>query len=90
MPHGFKSGLTIDALLNSEAYVSAIAEAELDRKKHYSPTNDFKSEHPTKLEIQVANGQLGKPIATTTSEFDIGDHSIAKHFVVMTSLTGQS
>ena len=44
-------------------------------------------EHPN-FQIQVANGQLQKPIATATLKFDIGDHIFAEHSVVMTNLTG--
>ena len=36
----------------------------------------------------MANGQLEKPIATATLKFDIGDHSLAEHFIVMKNLTG--
>ena len=84
----FESGLTIDALVYSEAYVSAIAQTELDRMKQQAPANIFKNDDPPNFQIQVANGQLEKPIATATLKFDFGDNTFAEHFVVMKNLTG--
>ena len=88
VPLGLKNGLTIDALVDSGVYVSAIAQKELDRIKHESPSNILKIDDPPNFQIEVANGQLEKPIATTTLKFDIGDHIFAEHFVVMEKLTG--
>ena len=88
VPLDFKNGLTIDALVDSGAYVSAIAQKELDRIQQQSPSNILKIDDPPKFQIQVANGQLEKPTATTTLKFDIGDHIFAEHFVVMKNLTG--
>ena len=42
VPLDFKNGLTIDALVNSGAYVSAIAQKDLDRIKQQSPSNILK------------------------------------------------
>ena len=88
VPLDFKNGLTIDALVDSGAYVSAKAQKELDRIKQESPSNILKIDDPPNFQIQVANGQLEKPKATTTLKFDIGDHIFAEHFVVMKNLTG--
>ena len=88
VPLDFKNGLTIDALLDSGAYVSEIAQKELDSIKQQSPSNIPKNDDPPNFQIQVANGQLGKPAATATLKFDIGDHTFAEHFVVMKNLTG--
>ena len=38
--------------------------------------------------MQVANGQLEKPLSTATLKIEIGDNSFAEHFVVMKKLTG--
>ena len=84
----FKNGLTIDALVDSRAYVSAITQTELDRIKQQAPGDIFKMDDPPNFQIQVANGQLEKPISTTTLDFDIGDNGFAEHFVVMKILTG--
>ena len=88
VPLDFKNGLTIDALVGSGAYVSAIAQKELGRIKQQSPSNILKIDDSPNFQIQVANGQLEKPTATTTLKFDIGDHIFAEHFVVMNNLTG--
>ena len=84
----FENGLTTDALVDSGAYVSAIAQKELDRIEQQAPSIILKIDDSPNFQIQVANGQLEKPIATTTLEFDIGDHIIAEHFVVVKNLTG--
>ena len=84
VPLDFENGLTIDAL---GAYVSAIAQTELDRIKQQAPSNILKIDDPPNFQIQVANGQLEKPTAIATLKFDIGDHVFAEHFVVM-NLTG--
>ena len=84
----FENDLTIDALIDSGAYVSAIAQKRLDRIQQQAPSNILKIDDPPNFQIQVANGQLEKPTATTTYKFDIGDHIFAEHFVVMKNLTG--
>ena len=88
IPLDFENGLTIDALVDAGAYVSAIAQKELDRIKHQFPSNILKIDDPPNFQIQVANGQLEKPTATAKLKFDIGDHICAEHFVVMKNLTG--
>ena len=88
VPLDFENGSTIDALVDSGAYVSAIAQNELDRIKQQSPSNILKIDDPPNFQIQVANGQLEKPTATATLKFDIGDHNFAEHFVMMKNLTG--
>ena len=88
VPLDFKNGLTTDALVDSGAYVSAIAQRKLDRIKQESPSNILKIDDPPNFQIQLANGQLEKPTATATLKFDIGDHFLAEHFVVMKNLTG--
>ena len=88
VPLEFENGLTIDALVDWGAYVSAIAQKELDRIKQQAPSNIIKIDEPPNFQIQVSNGQLEKPTATGTLKFDIGDHIFAEHFVVMKNLTG--
>ena len=89
VPLDFENGLTIDALVDSGAYVSAIAQKEeLDRIKQQSPSNILKIDEPPNFQFQVANGQLEKPTATATLKFDTGDYIFAEHFVVMKNLTG--
>ena len=83
----FENGLTIDALVDSAAYVSAIAETKLDGIKQQAPANIFKNDDPPNFQIQVANGHLEKPISTATPKFDIGDNTFGEHFVEMKNLT---
>ena len=87
-PLDFETGLAIDALVDSGAYVSAIAQTELDRIEQQAPANIFKIDDPPNFQIQVANGELEKPISTATLKFDIGDNPFAEHFVVMKIFTG--
>ena len=68
--------------------MSAIAQKELNRIQQQSPSNILKIDDRPNFQIQVANGQLEKPTATTTLKVDIGDHIFAEHFVVMKNLTG--
>ena len=88
VPLDFENGLTIDALVDLGAYVSAIAQKELDRFKQQALSNILKIDDPPNFQIKVANGQLEKPAATATLKFDIGDHIFAEYFVVMKYLTG--
>ena len=88
VPLDFENSLTIEALVDSGAYVSAKAQKDLDRVKQQAPSNILKIDEPPNIQIQVANGQLEKPTATATLKFDIGDHIFAEHFIVMKNLTG--
>ena len=88
VPLIFEIGLTMDALADSGAYVSAIGEKELDRIKQQAPYNLFKIEDPPDFQIQLVNVQLERPIATATITFNIGDHIFAEPFVVMKNLKG--
>ena len=83
----FENNLTVDALVDSGAFVSAIAQDDLDTIKEKAPNNVLKIDDPTNFQIQVANGHLEKPIATITLKFEIGDNIFAEHFVVMKRLT---
>ena len=84
----FKNGLTIGALVDSGAYVSAIAQNELDTIKQQSPSSILEIDDPPNFQLQVAKVQLEKPTATAILKFDIGDHIFAELFVVMKNLTG--
>ena len=83
VPLGFENVLTTDALVESRAYVSAIAQTEMNRIKQQAPANIFRIDDPPSFEIQVAIDQLERPISTTTLKFDIGDNTFAKHFVIL-------
>ena len=62
VPLDSENGLTIDALVDSRAYVSAIAQTELDKIKQQAPANNFEIDDQPNFQIQVANGQLEQPI----------------------------
>ena len=84
----FENGSKIIALVESGADVSAIPLKELDKVKQKAPSNILKTDDSLSFQIQVANGFLEKPIATTTLKFDIGDHIFADQFVVSKNMTG--
>ena len=46
VPLGFQNMLTVDALADSGAFVSAIAENELDRIEEEAPNNILKIDDP--------------------------------------------
>ena len=88
VPLDFEKNLTVDALVDSKAFVSAIARDDLETIKQKAPNNILKIDDPPNFQIQVANDQLGKPLSTATLKFEIGDNPFAEHFVVMKKLTG--
>ena len=88
VPLDFENTHTVDALVDSGAFVSAIAQDDLETIKRKAPRNILKIDEPPNFQIQVANGQSEKPISTATVKFEIGDNGFAEHFVVMKKLTG--
>ena len=87
VPLDFENNITVDALVDSGAFVSAIAQNDSDTKKEKAPKNFVKINDPPDFQIQVANGQLEKPLATATLNFSIGDNTFAEHFVVIKKIT---
>ena len=88
VPLDFENNHTVDALVDSGAFVSAIAQDDLETIKQKAPNNILKIDDPPNFQIQVANGQLEKPLSTATLKFEIGENSFAEHFVVMKKLMG--
>ena len=88
VPLDFQNNFTIDALVDSRAFVSAIAQDDMETIKQKAPNNFLKIDDPPNFQLQVANGRLEKPLSTATLKFEIGDNSFAEHFVVMRKLTG--
>ena len=88
VPLDFEDGLTIEALVDSGAYFSAIAQKKMDSIKQQAPSNILKIDDPPNFQIQVANGQLEKPKAIATLKFDIRDHIFAEQSVIMKKLPG--
>ena len=77
VPLDFENNLTVDALVDLGAFVSAIAQDDLETIKQKAPNNIFKIDDPPNFQIQVAYGQLEKPLSTATLKFEIGDNSFA-------------
>ena len=88
VPLDFENNLTVDALVDSRAIVSAIAQDDLDTIQQKAPNNILKIDDLPNFQIHVANGQFEKPLSTTALKFEIGDNSFAELFVVMKKLTG--
>ena len=88
VPLSYEKNLTVDALVDSEAFVTAIAQNNLDTKKKREDLNIIlKINDPPNFQTQVANGHLEKPLSTATLKFKVGDNNFAKHFVVLKNLT---
>ena len=88
VPLDFENNLTVDALVDTGTFVSAIARDDLETIKHKALNNIIKIDDPPNFQIQVAKGQLEKPLSTATLKFEIGDNSFAEHFVVMKKIAG--
>ena len=74
VPPDFEYNLTVDALVDSGAFFSAIAQNDLDTIKQKAPNNIHKINDPPNFQIQIANGQLEKPLSTATLKIKIGDN----------------
>ena len=57
VPLDFENGLTIDALVDSGTYVSAIAQKQFDIIKQQVPSNILNIDDTPNIQIQVANIQ---------------------------------
>ena len=88
VPLDFENNQTVEAMVDSGAYVSPVTQNDLDTIKEKAPTKILKNDDPPDFQIQVANGQLEKPLETTTLKFENGDHYFAEHIVVLKKLTG--
>ena len=88
VPLHFGNNLTVDALLDLGAYVTAISQNNLDTIKRKASCDIFKINDPPNFQTQVVIGHLEKPLATVTLQFEIGDYTFAEHFVVRKKLTG--
>ena len=84
----FENNLTVDVLVDSEAFVTAITQDDLDTIKQEAPNNILNFDDPPKFQVQVANGQIEKPLSSATLNIEIGDNSFAEHFVIMKKLSG--
>ena len=76
--------LNIDGLIDTGALSSAIPEADSRKIRLHTILNEGP---PPEFQIMVANGQLEAPIATVELQFEVGDTTFRKKFLVMTNLT---
>ena len=88
VPLDFENNLTVDALVDSGTFVSAINQNDLDTIKEKAPNIVLKIDDPLIFQIQVANGQLEKPLAIVTLKSESGYNSFAEHFGVMKKIIG--
>ena len=87
VPLDFEYYATVDALVDSRSSVSVIAQNDLQAIKQKAPNSILKIDDPPSFQVQVANGQIEKPLSTATLKFEIGDNSFAEQFVVTEKLT---
>ena len=66
----------------SGAFVSAIGQDDLDTIKQNTPKNIPKINNLPNFQIQVAIGQLEKPLSTATLKIEIGDNTFTEHFPI--------
>ena len=88
VPLVFENNITVDALVDSGANVSAIAENDLDTKKQKVSEKVLKVDDPPNFRIQVANGQLEKRLARATLKPENGNNIFSEDFVVVKNITG--
>ena len=69
------------------AFVSAITWNDLETIKGKAPNIILKIDDPPNFQIKVANGQIEKPLATTTIKFELGDNIFVEHFVLVSQIT---
>ena len=86
VPRDLENSRTIDTLVDSATYISAIAEYELERIKQQAPNNIIKNEDPFKS--SETSGKKPKAKVTLSLNFGIGDYELAEDFVVTKKLTG--
>ena len=84
----FENNLTVDSLVDSGAFVSAIAQDDWDTIEQKAPRNLVKIDDPPSFPIKTTNGQLEKPLSTATLKIEIGDKTFAEQLVVVKKLTG--
>ena len=83
VPLDFDKCLTIEALVELGAYVSAVPQNKLDRIKQQAPASSFENDDSPNFQIQLANGQSEKSLETIALKLKIGDRAFAENFVVI-------
>ena len=84
----FDNNLTTDTLVDSRAYVNAIAQTVMNTKKTKGPEQHLQNRRPSQISDTSSKWPLRKTISKSTFKFGIGDITFAEHFVVMKKLWG--
>ena len=66
VPLDLENNLTVNSLEDSGAFVGAMAQDDLDTITQKAPNKIIKIDDPPNFQIQVAKGQLQKPLSTAT------------------------
>ena len=82
-----KNNLTVDAVVDSGAYLSPIAQNDLETIKQKAPRKVFNIDNPPNFHSQVAKGHLEKLLATD-NKFKIRENIFVDYFVLMKNVTG--
>ena len=80
--------LTIDGLIDTGAFSSAIPEMDIRKIRLLSPQTIIQEVPPPNFQILVANGQLKSPENILELKFEVGDIEFHEIFKVMENLTG--
>ena len=86
VPMDFENNLTVDALVDSRNYVSAIDQEELDTKKRENPNNVLKINDPPIFHTHTANVQLEKPLITAIFKSENENNTFVDFCVVIEKL----
>ena len=78
--------LTLDGLIDTGAFTSAIAEQDLNKIKLLANEAIKETGPPPNFQIMVANGQLEVPIGTVLVEFEVADFMLNQNFIIMKNL----
>ena len=82
VPLDFENLLTVDALVDSGLFVSAIAQNNMDTIREKALNTILEIDDPPNFQIEITNGQLEKRLARGRLKFKTGDNLFAEHFVV--------
>ena len=80
--------LTLDGLVDTGVFSSAIPEADLRKIRLLAPQSIVKEGPAPNFQISVSNGQLETPKSTVDLKFRVGDIEVHEIFIVMEKLTG--
>ena len=82
LPLDFENLLTVDALVDSGAFVSVIAQYNLDTIREKALNNVLEIDDPPNFQIELTNSQLEKLLARARLKFETGDNLFTEQFVV--------